>query len=167
MSKYDYSNATIIKSNKKRLYFYEKIFSLIETYVSTSEEVNELIGWLGIVLNINTELPSKNEKKINEYLKSDKKLNEYTYIRNVSTSDIRLYCIFATIEEYSSFQLPDSLTDITKKIYLLLDKVVHPYHRKRLDLEDVRYYVEVEYISKEKQKQIELELSVKYDDTEI
>ena len=54
-----------------------------------------------------------------------------------------------------------------EKMYKILDKVVHPYHRKNLDLEDVRLYVELEYINKEKQQEILKKHNIKYDDTEV
>ena len=49
----------------------------------------------------------------------------------------------------------------------LLDKVVHPYHKKDLDLEEVRYYVEIQYITKEEQKELEEKHHIVFDDTEI
>ena len=52
-------------------------------------------------------------------------------------------------------------------MYKILDKVVHPYHKKNLDLEEVRYYVEVEYITKEEQKELEEKYNIIFDDTEI
>ena len=52
-------------------------------------------------------------------------------------------------------------------MYKILDKVVHPYHKKYLDLEEVRYYIEVEYITKEEQKELEEKHNIIFDDTEI
>ena len=80
---------------------------------------------------------------------------------------MRLYSIFSSIKECSGYSSNDSLADISDKLYFLLDKVVHPYHRKNLDLEDVRFYVEIEYISKDEQRKNESEHNIKYDDTEI
>ena len=124
--------------------------------ILAQEEVNKLIGWIGVVLGYYTRLPkSVTERETRNYLKPDKKVDDYTYVRNVSAHDIRLYSIFSSIKECSSYYSNDSLADISNKLYFLLDKIVHPYHRKNLDLEDVRFYVEVEYITKEKQNQIE------------
>ena len=166
MAKYDYTNSTIDRSDKKRLHFYEELFTILELHESVNDEVNELIGWLGIVLGYYTRLP-ESIKLIDNYLKPDKKINEYTYVRNVSIQDIRLYSLISSIVEYSGFRASDSLSDITEKLYYLLDKVVHPYHRKNLDLEDIRFYVELEYYSKEKQHEYETKHNIKYDDTEI
>ncbi len=166
MPKYDYTNSTIDKSDKQRLHFYEELYKILEITKSVNEEVNELIGWMGIVLGYYTRIPEP-EIESSSYLKPDKKINEYTYIRNVSNQDIRLYSIISSIKECCSYQASDSLSDITEKLYYLLDKVVHPYHRKNLDLEDVRFYVELEYISKEKQHEMETKHNIKYNDMEI
>ena len=166
MPKYDYTNSTIDRSDKKRLHFYEELFTILEITESVNEEVNELIGWMGVVLGYYTRIPEP-EIESSSYLKPDKKINEYTYIRNVSNQDIRLYSIISSIKECSAYNVDDSLADITEKLYYLLDKVVHPYHRKNLDLEDVRFYVELEYINKEQQEEILKKHNIKYDDTEI
>ena len=80
---------------------------------------------------------------------------------------MRLYSIISSIKECSAYNNNDSLSDITEKLYYLLDKVIHPYRRKNLDLEDVRFYVELEYINKEKQQEILKKHNIKYDDTEV
>jgi hypothetical protein len=168
MPKYDYTNATIDKSNKNRIHFYEELLTILELYESVNDDVNELIGWLGVILGKYTRLPkSISDKHLNNQLEDDKKLDEYTYRRNVSVSDIRLYSLIASIIECSGYQSSDSLSEITEKMYRLLDKVVHPYHKKDLDLEEVRYYVEIQYITKEEQKELEEKHHIVFDDTEI
>ena len=57
MPKYDYSNSTIDKSDKKRLHFYEELYTILELQESVNDEVNELIGWMGVVLGLYTRLP--------------------------------------------------------------------------------------------------------------
>ena len=167
MPKYDYTNSTIDRTDKKRLHFYEELFTILEITESVNEEVNELIGWMGVVLGYYTRIPDSKEKDSTDYLKPDKKINDYTYIRNVSNQDIRLYSIISSIKECSAYNNNDSLSEITEKLYYLLDKVVHPYHRQNLDLEDVRFSVELEYINKEKQQEILKKHNIKYDDTEV
>lgn len=167
MPKYDYTNSTIDRSDKKRLHFYEELFTILEITESVNDEVNELIGWMGVVLGYYTRIPEPKEYESSDYLKPDKKLNDYTYIRNVSNQDMRLYSIISSIKECSAYNNNDSLSDITEKLYYLLDKVIHPYRRKNLDLEDVRFYVELEYINKEKQQEILKKHNIKYDDTEV
>lgn len=168
MPKYDYSNATVDMSDKKRLHFYQELYTILELHESVNDEVNELIGWIGVVLGHYTRLPRKRDiGDINDYLKPDQKTDENTYIRNVSIQDIRLYSFISSIIECSAYHSNDSLSDITEKLYHLLDKVVHPYHRKNLDIEDVRFYVEIEYISKEEQLEILKNHNIIYDDTEV
>ena len=168
MPKYDYTNATIDKSDKKRIHFYEELLTILALYESVNDDVNELIGWLGVILGKYTRLPkSIYNKQLNNQLEDDKKIDEYTYRRNVSVSDIRLYSLIASIIECSGYQSSDSLSEITEKMYRLLDKVVHPYHKKDLDLEEVRYYVEIQYITKEEQKELEEKHHIVFDDTEI
>ena len=167
MPKYDYTNSTIDRSDKKRLHFYEELFTILEITESVNEEVNELIGWMGVVLGYYTRIPDSKEKDSVDYLKTDKKINDYTYIRNVSNQDIRLYSIISSIKECSAYNNNDSLSEITEKLYYLLDKVVHPYHKKDLDLEEVRYYVEIQDITKEEQKELEEKHHIVFDDTEI
>lgn len=168
MPKYDYSNSTIDVSDKKRLVFYKELYKILELHESVNEEVNELIGWLGVVLGHYTRLPRQRDvEDIKEYLKPDQKTDDNTYIRNVSIQDIRLYSFISSIIECSAYHSNDSLSDITEKLYHLLDEVVHPYHRKNLDLEDIRFYVELEYITKEQQLEIQKNHNIIYDDTEV
>lgn len=61
----------------------------------------------------------------------------------------------------------DVLSEITDKIYYLVDEIIHPYHRKNLDIENIRFYVEVEYIDDKTQKEIEETTTIKYDKTEV
>ena len=116
MPKYDYTNSTIDRSDKKRLHFYEELFTILEITESVNEEVNELIGWMGVVLGYYTRIPESKEKDSVDYLKPDKKINDYTYIRNVSNQDIRLYSIISSIKECSAYNNNDSLSEITEKL---------------------------------------------------
>ena len=78
MPKYDYTNATIDKTDKKRLHFYEELLTILELFESVDDDVNELIGWLGIVLGKYTRLPkSIYNKQLNNQLEDDKKIDEY------------------------------------------------------------------------------------------
>ena len=150
------------------MHFYEELLTILELYESVDDDVNELIGWLGIVRGKYTRLPKWiYNKQLNNQLEDDKKIDEYTYRRNVSISDIRLYSFVASIIECSGYQASDSLSEITEKMYKILDKVVHTYRKKDLDVEEVRYYVEVEYITKEEQKELEEKYNIIFDDTEI
>ena len=168
MLKYDYTNSKIDTKNQKRLHFYQVISSILEMYISTSAEVNELISWLSLLSNGYTDSkPNELELTNDEELKPDQKINDYTYIRNVTLSDFRIYCIIASIYENIGWNSDDVLKEITDKLYYLLDKIVHPYHKKNLDLEDIRFYVELEYISDEEKKELEEKYNIKFDTEEV
>lgn len=68
-----------------------------------------------------------------------------------------MYFIVAAICEDSSWGVRDILYDISHRIYKKLDDIIYPDYKPEVDYEEVRYYVEVEYISKEKQKEIKEE----------
>ena len=155
MAKFDYSNGFVDKKDRKRLYFFEEITDILVMLDSTSEEVNELIYWLYSL----SRGVSYREYKLKKYkkkydLKPDRQVDENTFIRNIWNNDMLIYSIILSIHDYSSWCTKDVLTEIVDKIYWIMDKIVHAYYRPGLDLEDTRYYVEVEYISKEKQKEI-------------
>ena len=63
----------------------------------------------------------------------------------------------ATVNDNNSWETKDDLTEIIRKIYFILDKIIHPNPRPGLDYEDTRYYVEVEYINKEEQERLKKE----------
>ena len=133
MSKYDYSNGIIDKSNRKRYYFFSEFSKILTMYESTSEEVNELIKWL------------------------------YT-LRNVWVQDLRLYSLVAAVHETGSWGRKDVLSEITFEIYKKLNDIIHPNPRPGLDYEEVRYYSEVEYISKDEQIKIKKEHNIDFDE---
>jgi len=141
---------------------------MLENCISVSDEVNELIAWLGILSQgITDKYPTLYDFGNDEDLKPDQKISEYNYIRHVSQSDMRIYSIISSIHEDLGWRDVDVLSEITDKIYYLIDDIIHPYHRKNLDMEDVRFYVEVEYINEETQKEIEETTNIKFDNTEI
>ena len=66
-----------------------------------------------------------------------------------------IYALVQTVCDNKSWQVKDDLNVIVKHIYDILEKVIHPNYRPGLDYEDTRYYVEVEYINKEKTEELE------------
>ena len=155
MTKFDYSNGIVDRKDRKRLYFFEEITDILVMLDSTNDEVNELIYWLYSLSRSVSYREYKIRKSKKKYkLKKDRQVDENTFIRNVWNNDMFIYCIILSIHDYSSWCTRDTLTEIVDRIYWIMDEVVHPNYRPGLDLEDTRYYVEVEYISKEKQKEI-------------
>lgn len=158
MAKYDYSNGKIDKSDRKRLYFFDELSDMLTMYDSSSEEVNELIYWLYYLSRgLSYKEPKSYETKSDYELQPDKQFDENTFIRNVWNNDMIIYSIVATVNDNNSWETKDDLTDIIRKIYFILDKIIHPNPRPGLDYEDTRYYVEVEYINKEEQERLKKE----------
>lgn len=165
MSKYDYSNGTIDKSNRKRYYFFSEFSKMLTMYESTSEEVNELIKWLYTLTQSIDEIePYDTEVDYDHELKPDEKVDENTFRRNVWVQDLRLYSLVATVHETGSWETKDVLSEITFEIYKKLNDIIHPNPRPGLDYEEVRYYSEVEYISKEEQIKIKKEHNIDFDE---
>ena len=97
-------------------------------------------------------------------LKPDQQTDENTFVRNVWNNDLIVYSIVSTIHDNNSWETKDVLSDIVEKIYFKLDKIIHPDYRPGLDYEDTRYYVEVEYINKEKQDKMKSEHNMDFNE---
>ncbi len=165
MSKYDYSNGIIDKSNRKRYYFFSEFSKILTMYESTSEDVNELIKWLYTLTQSIDEIePYETEVDYDHELKPDEKVDENTFRRNVWAQDLRLYSLVAAVHETGSWETKDVLSEITFEIYKKLNDIIHPNPRPGLDYEEVRYYSEVEYISKEEQIKMKKEHNIDFDE---
>ena len=165
MEKFDYSNGIVDKSDRKRLYFFEEISDMLTMYDSTNEEVNELIQWLYTLSRSISYREPKNYTNCDDYqLKPDQQTDENTFVRNVWNNDLIIYSIVSTIHDNNSWEAKDVLSDIVEKIYFKLDKIIHPDYRPGLDYEDTRYYVEVEYINKEKQDKMKSEHNMDFNE---
>ena len=163
MGKYDYSNATVDKSNRKRYYFYSELSKILTMYESTSDDVNELIKWLYALSNSISEIePYHIDINYDHELKQDEQVDENTFRRNVWMQDLRLFSLVAAAHETGSWGTKDALSEITFEIYIKLNEIIHPNPRKGLDYEEVRYYTEVEYINKDKQKKRESKYNLDY-----
>lgn len=144
------------KSDRKRLYFYSEITKILIMYESSDKEVNDMIYQLYTLSNSLKDIEPKPKRSfITVETKGDKQFDEDTFIRNVWKDDIIIHSIIASIFENQVWCIEDSLSKITEDLYFKLDKIIHPDYRPGLDYEDVRYYVEVEYIDKEKQEELQ------------
>ena len=154
MSRPNYPNDIVDKTNRKRLYFYSELTEMLNDYSSSSEKVNDLLYELWYLSNGYEYVEQR--KSEHEYeTKGDKQLDENTFERNVWKEDLILHSIFATIKENSTWSSRDRLYEITEEIYFTLDKIIHPDYRPGLDYADVRYNVEIEYIDEDKIKEYE------------
>ena len=167
MEKFDFSEGIINKSDRKRLYFFEEISDMLTMYDSSDNEVNELIYWLySLSRNISYRESKDYETDFDYELRPDKQTDENTFVRNVWNNDLIIYAIVSTIHDNNSWGEKDVLSDIVEKIYFKLDKIIHPDYRPGLDYEDTRYYVEVEYISKEKQEKLKAEHNMDFEEND-
>ena len=158
MKEQECSNEYVDTTNRKRLYFYAELSKMLVMFDSSYDEVNDLIYKLYTLSNSLSDIePRRKNIEYEHDTKEDKQVDENTFIRENDTHDLRIYTIIATIQEESTWAIRDTLYDITDKIYHKLDKIIHPDYRPGLDYERVRYYTEVEYISKEEQKRIKAE----------
>ena len=149
------SNYYVDSSDRKRLYFFAEMSKILVMFDSSDEEVNDLIYKLYTLSNSLKDIEPRRKRIVYEHdKKEDKKVDDNTFIRENDVHDLRIYMIIATIQEESTWSINDSLYELSNKIYHKLDKIIHPDYRPGLDYEKVRYYTEVEYISKEKQEQI-------------
>ena len=165
MGKFDYSKGIVNTSDRKRLYFFEEMSEMLTLYDSSDNEVNELIYWLYSLSQRVSYLEPKNYETNFDYeLKPDRQTDENTFVRNVWNNDLILYAIVSTIHDNNSWGEKDVLSDIIEKIYFKLDKIIHPDYRPGLDYEETRYYVEVEYISKEKQEKLKAEHNMDFEE---
>ena len=134
MPKYDYTNSTIDRSDKKRLHFYEELFTILEITESVNEEVNELIGWMGVVLGYYTRIPDSKEKDSTDYLKPDKKIND-VHKRKPSYGYHRIRKI---ILDETGWVVSDNLVHKVCKILNIRSKAKH-YKYKRPGEESIKY----------------------------
>ncbi len=147
---FDYSKGKVDKKNKKRIIFINRMSYLMQEFDSTSKEVNELIDWLfclseGVPYNNPTFEMSKRDYNLKpiEYVDGNR------MIKHVWNNDMHLYSYAMLLHEYNYWSNEDVLTDIIKEMYFRLDKIIHPSDGSHCDYEDIKYYVEVEYVNEE------------------
>ena len=152
VSKDDYVDT----SDRKRFYFYSELTKILIMYESSSEEINDLIYKMYTLSNSLKDIePRSKGAKVKVEIKPDKQFDENTFIRNVWKDDIIIHSLISSIFENQVWCIDDSLSRITKELYFKLDKIIHPDYRPGLDFEDIDYYVEVEYINKDKISKLE------------
>lgn len=147
---FDYSKGKVDRKNKKRIIFINRMAYLMQEFTSTSNEVNELIDWLfclseGVQYNNSILNVSQTDYK----LKPIKYIDNNILIKHIWNNDMHLYSYAMLLHEYNYWSNKDVLTDIIKELYFRLDKIIYPSDGSNRDLEDIKYYVEVEYVNEE------------------
>lgn len=147
---FDYSKGKVDKTNKKRIIFINRMSYLMQEFDSTSKEVNELIDWLFCLSEgVTYHDPTFERSKINYNLKPIEYVDENRMIKHVWNNDMHLYSYAMLLHEYNYWSNEDVLTDIIKEMYFRLDKIIHPSDGSDRDYEDIKFYVEVEYVNEE------------------
>lgn len=146
---FDYSNGNVDRRNKKRIIFINRMAYHMQEFDSTSDEVNELINWL-FTLSEGIPYHDPTLEYCRDYdLKPVEYINKNKIIKHVWNNDMHLYSYAMLLHEYNYWENKDILTDVIAEIYFRLDKIVHPYDDSNRDLEDVKYYVELDYVDEE------------------
>jgi len=128
-------------SNEARINFIERMSSIMINFVSTSDEVNQLIDLLYSKLTrIRVDYNIVHDKKN----KNNYKVDKDNKVRiEVNDNDIFLYGYALILHEYNSWRCDDVLDKIIKDIYYKLYNLVYPRISKNDD-EMYRFYIEYE-----------------------
>lgn len=148
---FDYSKGKVDKKNKKRIIFINRLAYLMQDFESTSDEVNELVDWLFYRSEGIAYVKKRNKFHSNYKLQSVKKIDNNTIIKEVWDNDFHLYSYIILLYEHNYWINKDVLSDIIMELYFRLDKIVHPYDGSNRDLENIKYYVELNYCKDEEQ----------------
>lgn len=147
---FDYSKGKVDKKNKKRIVFINRMAYLMQSFPSTSKEVNELIDWLYYLSEGIDFHDSYVDFSRDDYdLELVKQLDKNRIIKEVWISDMHLYSYAMLLHEHNYWSNKDVLTDIIKELYFRLDEIIHPSDGSHRDFEDIKYYVEVDYVDEE------------------
>lgn len=144
---FDYSKGKVDRKNKKRIIFISRMAYHMQEFHSTSKEINELVDWLYYLSEgLDFHDPTVDFSRDDYNLKPVEQLDKNRFIKEVWESDMHLYSYAILLHDYNYWSNKDVLTEIIKEIYFKLDKIIHPSDGSHRDYEDIRYYVEVEYV---------------------
>ncbi len=148
-TKYDYTAGIVNKQDKRRKMFINEMAFYMQQFESTSMDVNDLINWLFCMSDDQHYYPiDKNEKDI-IMIEPAKHIDSNRIIKEVFVNDLYLYSYAIVLHDYVYTQTRDVLYDIIYLLYKKIDEIVHPYEDRNRDLEDIKYFVELDYEPKE------------------
>lgn len=147
---FDYSKRKVNRVNRKRIAFISRMSYLMQYFPSSSKEVNELIEWLYCLSeNLKFRHFFLDISRIDYRLKPVEVLDKNRLIKHIWNNDMYLYS-YAMLLHYYNYELyDDALTEIIREIFLRLEKIIYPSDGSGRDYEDVKYYVEVDYIEEQ------------------
>lgn len=148
---FDYSKGKVDAKNKERISFISQMANIMQELDSTNDAVNELIDWLYCKSEGIKYYELDLEYTMDYKIEPVKWLDNKRAIKEVWENDFHLYSYALILHEFGHWNNKDVLTDIISEIFFRLDKIVHPYEDEQhnRDLEDVRYFVEFDYVDKE------------------
>ena len=146
---YNYENAKVDTKNKKRLVFINTVTFFMQQYDSSSDDVNDLINWLHCMSDDQHYYPIDEIEKDDINIEPAKHIDNNKIIKEVFVNDLHLYSYAMLLHDYVYTQSKDVLYDIIFLLYKKLDEIVHPYEDRNRDLEDIKYFVELDYEPKE------------------
>ena len=134
-------------NDKERINYLATVTQILINYNSTDKEINTWLNYLYLLSNseIYREKGLLN-KSAESFNNTNKKIGKRIIRKEIYIGDLYIYTHIAGIYEYYPFKYNDILDELIGKIYFKLDKIVHPYYEKKdIDLNDIRYYSELEY----------------------
>ena len=145
MNNFEIKDKNIDTSNQERIFYFKNMSEIMRYYDSTSEEVNELVNWMYSLTNgfeYKDRIFETNKEKV-EY---EDDIKDNIIKREVNKNDYNLFVLVSSVYEYSNWKkYDDVLHEILKRLYFLLDKIVHPYSKEELDIKDEKMYIEFEF----------------------
>lgn len=148
---FDYSRGKVDKKNKDRIVFINRMAMLMQEFESSSPEINELVNWLFCKSEGVPYRDSDMECVCNIKLEPLKWLDEKRVIKEVWENDVHLYSYALMLHDLNYWTNNDILNDIITEMYFRLDYLIHPYEEEQRDrdLEDIRYFIEFDYVDEE------------------
>ncbi len=146
---YDFTTGKVNKQNRQRKTFINTMAFCMQQFSSSSVEVNELINWLFCMSDDQNYYPIDEVDDIDYSTQPVKHIDENKIMKEIYVGDLHLYSYALLLHDYVYSQENDVLSDIIHNLFMKLDEIVHPYEDKQRDLEDIKYFVELDYEPKE------------------
>ena len=127
-----------------RMSFYKNILYGLETYNSSSDEVNSLLTkFYDKVFELNIKDKRFKKDKNQETFLAVKEDN--MIIRQIDENDLIIYMIFKLLHESIDFNIKDDLSNLIFDIYYKLDRIIFPYLKNKNCDAVFNYYAQIIY----------------------
>ena len=146
-TKYDYVDGKVDKKNKRRKEFIRNMSYIMQQIESSNEDVIELVNWLCCISDDVHYYSDDDFRKNDIVIEPTKRIGKNKYMREIFVGDFHLFSYALLLHEYVYSQEKDVLYDIINTLYKKLDEIVHPYQERDKDLENIKYFVELDYES--------------------